>query len=69
MVRRDRWRAALPSVLTVFSGIFTSFSWWRNGWVEDLNDHMLRDIGFFDGRATEAAMRRAADRRGGMDRF
>ena len=69
MVRRDRWRAAFPSVFTGFSRILVSYTWWRHGKVEDLNDHMLRDIGFFDGRATEAAMRQAADFRGGMDCF
>ena len=69
MIRRDRWRAVLPSFFIGFARLFAPFSWWRNGWVEDLNDHMLRDIGFFDGRATEAAMRRMAERQGGMDQF
>ncbi|WP_370674894.1 hypothetical protein [Pleomorphomonas sp. PLEO] len=69
MVRRDRWRAGFPSVFTGLVGSFTSFCRWRNGRVEDLNDHMLRDIGFFDGRSTEAAMRRAAEHQGGMDQF
>jgi hypothetical protein len=69
MVRRDRRRAAFRSALAELIANLAAFSWWRHGRVEDLNDHMLRDIGFFDGRATEAAMRRAAGYLDGSDRF
>ncbi|PIO98745.1 hypothetical protein CJ014_13665 [Pleomorphomonas carboxyditropha] len=69
MVRRHRGRAIFLPLLAALADSFGSFQRWRNGKVEDLNDHMLRDIGLADGRATEAAMRRAAGHRGGMDRF
>jgi len=69
MVRRDRRLAVFLSALAAFAGTFAFSSRWRDERIEDLNDHMLRDIGFADGRATEAAMRRAAERRGGFDRF
>lgn len=69
MVRRDRWRAAFLSAPVVFAAIRASFISWRAGRVEDLNEHMLRDIGLADGRATEAGMRRAAERRCELDRF
>ena len=37
--------------------------------IAHLSPHMLRDIGFADGRATEAGMRRASERRLEIDRF
>ncbi len=69
MIRRDGWRAGFAAALVEFASRFAPFSWWRHERVEDLNDHMLRDIGFSDGRVTEAAMRRAAGCRGGLDQF
>lgn len=69
MVRRDRSRVGFISAFAEFAGFLGRFSRRRKGKVEDLNDHMLRDIGFFDGRTTEAAMRRAAGCRGGWDQF
>lgn len=69
MIRRDGWRAGFAAALAELARRLAPFSWWRHGRVEDLNDHMLRDIGFSDGRVTEAAMRQAAGRRGGMDQF
>lgn len=69
MVRRGRRRAAFVSILGQFVHALPILSRRRHGPVEDLNDHMLRDIGFLDGRATEASMRRAAECRGGLDQF
>lgn len=69
MIRRDRRLAVFLSVSVAFARTFASFSWWQGESIEDFNDHKLRDIGFTDGRVTEAGMRRAAERRGGFDRF
>ncbi|MBS1183454.1 MAG: hypothetical protein H6Q99_3334 [Proteobacteria bacterium] len=69
MVRRDRRITVFLPVSAVFARAFATFSWRRDESIEDFNDHKLRDIGFADGRATEAGMRRAAERRGGFDRF
>ena len=69
MVRRDRWRASVLSTLPLLAGMVLSLSRWRRGRIEDLNEHMLRDIGFVDGRATEADMRKRADSRYEFDRF
>ena len=69
MIRRDRSRVGFAAAFVEFVSVLRTISWRRKIGVEDLNDHMLRDIGFFDGRATEAAMRRAAERCGGMDQF
>lgn len=69
MIRRGRWRAVALSGFAALVGTFASRSRRREGKVEDLSDDMLRDIGFFDGRATEAAMRRAAEQLEGMERF
>ena len=69
MVRRDHWRASVLSTLPLLAGMVLSLSRWRTGQIEDLNEHMLRDIGFVDGRATEAGMRKRADSRYEFDRF
>jgi len=69
MIRRGRWRAVVLPAFAAVVGSFVPRSRRREGKVGDLNDHMLRDIGFFDGRATEAAMRRAVEHPGGMVRF
>ena len=69
MVRRDRWRASVLSILPLLSGMVVSLRRWRTGKIEDLNEHMLRDIGFADGRATDAGMRKRAECRCGFDRF
>lgn len=69
MVRRDRYRAVFPSVFaTLWRGLVTRFRR-RGRSLEDFSEHMLRDVGFLDGRVTEAAMRRAAGHQGGLDRF
>ena len=69
MVRRGPVRAAFLSVPATFTGLLAVLAWWRSENIEDLSDHMLRDIGFADGRATEAGMRRASERRLEIDRF
>ena len=69
MIRRERSRAGLVAAFAEFVLALGIVARWRRGRVEDLNDHMLRDIGFFDGRATEAAMRRAANCRDAPDQF
>ncbi len=69
MIRRERSRAGFVAVLAEFAAALSIFARRRRGRVEDLNDYMLRDIGFFDGRVTEAAMRRAANCRDDLDRF
>lgn len=69
MIRRGRWRAVVLPAFAAFVRSLTPRSRRREGRVGDLNDYMLRDIGFFDGRSTEAAMRRAAEQLDGMERF
>lgn len=69
MVRRDRWRVGLLSASAALADMLAPLAWWRGQRLDEFSDHMLRDIGFIDGRMTEAGMRRAADRHGGFDRF
>ncbi|PKR88820.1 hypothetical protein CXZ10_11915 [Pleomorphomonas diazotrophica] len=69
VVRRGLGRAVFLSAPAVLAGAFAALARWRGANIEDLNEHMLRDIGVMDGRATEAGMRRAADRRYELDRF
>lgn len=69
MVRRGRSRVGFVSALAEYVVRLSVFPRWRRGRVEDLNDYMLRDIGYIDGRTTEAAMRRAANCREGVDQF
>lgn len=69
VIRRGRRRAGFVSAFAEFLGSLRISARGKSGKVEDLNHHMLRDIGFFDGRASEASMRRAAERSGGMDQF
>lgn len=69
MVRRGRSRVGFVSVFAELAAAMGIFARWRRGRVEDLNDYMLRDIGYIDGRTTEAAMRRAANCREGVDQF
>lgn len=69
MVRRGPGRAVFLSVPAVLAGAFVALARRRGGNIQDLNEHMLRDIGFMDGRATEAGMRRVAERHCELDRF
>lgn len=69
MVRRGRRLAVLLSAPVDFVRSLASLSWQRHERIEDLSDHVLRDIGFADGRETEAGMRRAAERWVSIDRF
>ncbi|WP_284540574.1 hypothetical protein [Pleomorphomonas sp. T1.2MG-36] len=69
MIRRGSWRASILSILPLLAGLGFSLRRWRTGKIEDLNEHMLRDIGFTGGRATEAGMRERAERRCEFDRF
>ncbi len=69
MIRRGRWRAVVLPAFAAFVGSFALRSRRREGKVGELNDYMLRDIGFLDGRQTEAAMRRAAEQLDGIERF
>ncbi|WP_156899435.1 hypothetical protein [Pleomorphomonas koreensis] len=68
-IRRGRplagFSAAFAAVLAVLRLPFAA----RAGDVDDLDDHMLRDIGFRDGRVTAASMRRVAERWVEIDRF
>lgn len=69
MVRRGRSRVGFVSVIAEHVIILGTFLRRRRGKVKDLNEYMLRDVGFSDGRLTEAAMRRAANCREGVEQF
>ena len=68
-IRRGRpfagFSAAFAAVLAALRPPFVA----RVGDVDNLDDHMLRDIGFRDGRATADSMRQASERRPEIDRF
>lgn len=68
-IRRGRplagFSAAFAAVLAALRSPFVA----RVGDVDNLDDHMLRDIGFRDGRVTAGSMRRAAERPLEIDRF
>jgi hypothetical protein len=68
-IRRGRplagFSAAIAAVLAALRPPFVA----RVGDVDNLDDHMLRDIGFRDGRVTADSMRRASVRRLEIDRF
>ena len=68
-IRRGRplagFSAAFAAVLTILRPPFAA----RVGDLGDLDDRMLRDIGFRDGRVTSDSMRRAAERPLEIDRF
>lgn len=69
MVRRGPGRAVLLSAPAMLAGAFAALARWRGDNIQDLDEHMLRDIGLIDGRATEAGMQRAAERWCELDRF
>jgi hypothetical protein len=57
MIRRAQSRAGILAIVPRIGGLLRLLVRPLVGRVDDLNDHMLRDVGLCDGRRTEERMR------------